>query len=187
MPGLTKETVAKTNGAKRQRISSTSTSWDANCKSLIAAADDVGGCSILQSKLENLLKEVKEKKAVLEEKTKKNGLNYDGADGIKCKCGNAFEPEGDFAAICESCESSGNENVVEKCIECVVNCEVCGKSLCGDCRKSCQSCGENFCSDCVVECCSCFELYCGRDKRDCGVITVGYRGEQSCLFCLEPR
>jgi hypothetical protein len=113
------------------------------------------------------------------------GMNYEGEDGVRCDCGNVFEPEGDDAATCDFCDK-------EQCNDCVVYCPYCQRCekhmfMCSECMKACTACDENFCKECITECCTCSEPYCNGDGKECALVTVGYRGEQSCVYCVEPR
>jgi hypothetical protein len=139
-------------------------------------------CELILSKLENLMKKATERKGMLQNESRENGMNYDGDDGVECDCGNVFEPEGDYAATCDFCDDAK-----EQCTDCVADCHRCEKHICDECMIACVACDEKFCKKCIKECCTCSEFFCNGDsKRECAFVTVGYRGEQSCVYCLEP-
>jgi hypothetical protein len=168
------------NETKRQKMST----WDDACNGLIDASDE-NECKLIISKLENLLKKATQRKDMLEKESRESGMNYEGEDGVECDCGNVFEPEGDDAATCDFCDK-------EQCNDCVVYCPYCQRCekhmfMCSECMKACTACDENFCKECITECCTCSEPYCNGDGKECALVTVGYRGEQSCVYCVEPR
>jgi hypothetical protein len=165
------------NDTKRQKMQT----WDDACNGLIDASDE-NTCKQIMSKLENLLKKATQRIDMLEKESRKSGMNYEGEDGVECDCGNVFEPEGDYAATCDFCDDAK-----EQCKDCVVDCQRCEKHMCGECVKACTACVEFFCKECITECCTCSEPYCDGDGKECALVTVGYGGEQSCVYCVEPR
>ena len=76
-----------TGSNKRQKVP---IAWDVTCRTFIKAAD-AGLCTSIQSKLENLLEEVKRRKVALEQESKDSALSYEGDDAIECECGDTFE------------------------------------------------------------------------------------------------
>lgn len=139
-------------------------------------------CKQIKSKLKTLLDKTEERISALEKEDECEGLNYTGEDEVKCGCENTFKSGGKYGATCDECPVERKE---EQCTDCIGECSGdCEKNLCSDCRKTCSGCNETFCEDCLVICCSCHEGFCDRDK-DCSLISVGYGGESSCIYCLE--
>ena len=106
----------------------------------------ITGCRDIQSKLEKLLNNTNERIARLEEEERDGGLHYKGENQVKCDCGNTFETGGKYGATCDECPS---DMKVEKCIDCVKECQLCcEKHVCKNCKGECAgNCGESFCSE----------------------------------------
>lgn len=141
---------------------------------------DRKGCTHIQSKLEHLLKLTKERHEELDDKAKKEGLNYKGEDEVKCGCGNTFESNGEYAAICDACD--------EKCKECVKECsnDDCSINLCSECFTTCSGCNKSFCDEHIAMCDRCEESFCD-GNRDCSLIDAGYGSYIACIECLGRR
>jgi len=144
---------------------------------------DRKSCAHIQSKLENLLKLTKDRREKLDNKAKKEGLNYKGEDEVKCGCGcgNTFKSSGEYAVICDACAN-------ETCKECVKECrnDDCSVNLCSECSTSCSGCNKSFCDEHIAMCDRCEEQFCD-GSRDCSLIDAGYGSYIACIECLGRR
>lgn len=144
---------------------------------------DIAECNLMQSKLEGLLSEAKQRAETLEALAKEEGLRYKGKDKVECNvCDNTFKPESKYSATCDSC---CDEAKVEMCIDCLYKCQKCDDNLCFTCKKFCSGCNDTFCKSCVERCFVCYEHYCDRGTPSkCTMFAVGY-GEpgSGCTNC----
>lgn len=120
----------------------------------------------VQSKLKNLTELVDKEVKSQEYGEEKRGLNYKGSGAEKCKCGNTFDPDGDYCGVCEEC---GLSNM---CIECLHECKCESIRFCGDChsKRTCKVCemsvlcGEDC--DGATKCEHCHEIVCEECTRE---------------------
>ena len=148
---------------------------------------DITECNLIQSKLEDLLSEAKQRTETLEKLGKEDGLQYEGKDKVECgKCDNTFQPGSKYSATCVSCCE------VEFCIDCLMKCAKCNKTLCRSCTYVCSGRGcKEFCDDCLSDrCICCYKYYCNRASLDrYHQCTMHWAGEDAegevCFSCME--
>ena len=152
---------------------------------------DITECNLIQSKLEDLLSEAKQRTATLEILGKEDGLQYEGKDKVECgKCDNTFQPGSKYSTTCDCC---CEESKVELCIDCLMKCAKCNKTLCGSCTYVCsgRGCKDGFCDDCLSDqCICCGKYYCNRASldryRQCTMHWAGEDAEgEVCFSCME--
>lgn len=168
--------------AAAKRPKEQSKSFESDWEEKINSAD-LSGCKLIRTKLERLLSVTKARIAKLEVNEEKRGLNYTGEDAVECGCGNTIQSGGDYSLTCDECSENDD---VEQCTECIMNCTECEKHLCSEHQNPCSGCGDDFCQECLTECHSCGEGFCNRTKeKECSLVEMGYRGDCFCVYCLE--
>ena len=90
-----------------------------------------------------------------------------------------MKPEGAYIGSCEDCKEVF-------CVDCLTECEDCGKSVCSayekeePCAKQCDGCETTLlCEDCLTECSCCDNKLCGDCPKEY------YPHENICPECFD--